>query len=223
MHFDWFAFSGDVHGSEGDDHAWFKETGFNSSNWNSSNTSNLVYVLEGKSEWLILGSLGLIKGIKGIDEDGTSVPFHVLWSFDHVISNPTGYGDEWNLVWVVPDLLQVVSDFFLDFFVSLLVVVDWFVVHLVHANNDLFDSHGEGQECVFSGLSVLGNTSFEFSSTWGDNEDSNISLWGSSDHVLDEISVTWGINDGEDWLGSLELPECDINGDTSLSFSLEFI
>jgi len=45
MHFDWFAFSGDVHGGEGDDHTWFKETGLNSADWDSSNTTDLVDVL----------------------------------------------------------------------------------------------------------------------------------------------------------------------------------
>jgi hypothetical protein len=48
-------------------------------------------------------------------------------------------------------------------------------------------------------------------------------LRGTGNHVLDEISVTWGINDGEDGLGSLELPESDIDGDTSFSFGLELI
>merc|ERR1719162_775216 len=35
--------------------------------------------------------------------------------------------------------------------------------------------------------------------------------------------MSWGINDGEDGLGGLEFPECDINGDTSLSLGLELV
>jgi len=45
MHFDWFAFSGDVKGSEGDDHTWFQETSFDSTDWDSSNTTDFVDVL----------------------------------------------------------------------------------------------------------------------------------------------------------------------------------
>jgi len=48
-------------------------------------------------------------------------------------------------------------------------------------------------------------------------------LRGSSDHVLDEISVSWSVNDGEDSLGGLEFPEGNINGDTTLTFSLELV
>jgi len=40
----------------------------------------------------------------------------------------------------------------------------------------LLDTHGEGEESVFSGLSFLGNTSFEFSLTTGDDQDGSISL-----------------------------------------------
>ena len=74
----------------------------------------------------------------------------------------------------------------------------WFSgVHLVDTNDQLLDTKGEGQESVFSGLTILGDTSFEFTNTSGDDEDSAISLGGTSDHVLDEITVTWGVNDGD--------------------------
>ena len=39
-----------------------------------------------------------------------------------------------------------------------------------------------------------------------DDEDSTISLGSSSDHVLDEISVAWGIDDGDVEHIGLELP-----------------
>ena len=74
----------------------------------------------------------------------------------------------------------------------------WFSgIHLVDTNDQLLDTKGEGQESVFSGLTILGDTSFEFTNTSGDDEDSAISLGGTSDHVLDEITVTWGVNDGD--------------------------
>jgi len=40
----------------------------------------------------------------------------------------------------------------------------------------LLDTHSEGEESVLSGLSFLGDTSFEFTSTSGNDQDGNISL-----------------------------------------------
>ena len=48
-------------------------------------------------------------------------------------------------------------------------------------------------------------------------------LRGTSDHVLDEVTVTGGIDDGEDALGGLELPESDIDGNTTLALSLQLV
>ena len=45
----------------------------------------------------------------------------------------------------------------------------------------------------------------------------------SCDHVLDEISVSWGIDDGEDSLLRLELPEGDVDGDTTLTLGLQLV
>ena len=45
----------------------------------------------------------------------------------------------------------------------------------------------------------------------------------SGDHVLDEVTMSGGINDGDIILGSLELPESDINSDTSLTLGLQLV
>ena len=45
-------------------------------------------------------------------------------------------------------------------------------------------------------------------------------LRSSSDHVLDEVTMSGGVNDGDIVLGSLELPQSDVNGDTSLTLGL---
>ena len=76
---------------------------------------------------------------------------------------------------------------------------------------------------MLSGLSVLGDTSLEFTDTSGDDEDSAIGLGGTGDHVLDEITVTWGIDDSDLVSGSLELPESNVNGDTTLTLGLQFV
>lgn len=96
-------------------------------------------------------------------------------------------------------------------------------VHLVDGNDQLSNTEGEGQQGVLSGLTVLGDTSFEFTDTGGDDQDGAIGLGSTSDHVLDEISVTGGVNDGDIVSGGLELPQGDVDGDTSLSLGLELV
>ncbi len=71
---------------------------------------------------------------------------------------------------------------------------------------------------MLSGLSLFGDSSFELTLWGGDHEDGAISLGSTGDHVLDEVSVAWGIDDGEMIFGGFELLKGDIDGDTSLSF-----
>ena len=96
-------------------------------------------------------------------------------------------------------------------------------VHLVDGNDQLLDTEGVGEQSVFSGLSVLGDTSLELSSSGGDNEDTTVSLAGSSDHVLDEVTMAGGVDDGDVVLGSLELPESNVDGDATLALGLELV
>jgi len=48
-------------------------------------------------------------------------------------------------------------------------------------------------------------------------------LGSTGNYVLDEVSVSWGINDCAVVLGCLELPEGDINRDSSFSLGLEVV
>ena len=68
-------------------------------------------------------------------------------------------------------------------------------VHLVDGDDELPDTEGEGEQGVLTSLAILGDTSLELTSTGSDNEDSAIGLGGTSNHVLDEITVSRGIND----------------------------
>ena len=45
----------------------------------------------------------------------------------------------------------------------------------------------------------------------------------SSDHVLDEITMSGGINDRHVVLGGLKLPESDVDGDTTLTLGLQLV
>jgi hypothetical protein len=235
VHLDRLDFSGDVDGGEGGDHTGLDDTGFDSADWHSSNTTDLVDVLEGESEWLVGGSGWGDDGVEGLEHGlagefalldflvPSLVPAHVGGWLNHVVTVPSGDGDEGNRLGVEADLLDVVGNFAGDFSESLLTV--WWLsgVHLVDTNDELLDTEGVGEESVLSGLAVLGDTSFELTNTGGDDEDGAIGLGGTGDHVLDEISVTGGVNDGDVELVGLELPEGDIDGDTSFSLGLELV
>jgi len=223
MHLDGLDLGGDVHGAEGDDHTGTEGTSLDTTDGYCSDTTNLVDILEGKTEGLVGRSLGGSESIEAAEEGGAGVPGHVIGALDHVITNPTGDGDEGDVGNVVADLLEVDGELTLDLIETGLGVVDGGVVHLVDSDDHLLDSHGLGEESVLTGLAVLGEASFETTDIGGDHENGGISLGGTSDHVLDEISVTWGIDDGEDSLVGLELPEGDINGDTSLTLSLQLV
>ena len=68
-------------------------------------------------------------------------------------------------------------------------------VHLVDGDDELPDTEGEGKEGVLAGLAILGDTSLELTSTTGNDEDSAVGLGGTGDHVLDEVTVTGGVDD----------------------------
>jgi hypothetical protein len=42
-------------------------------------------------------------------------------------------------------------------------------------------------------------------------------------HVFDEISVAWSINNGDAVLVCLELPQGNVNGDATFTLSLQFV
>merc|ERR1719466_426364 len=52
---------------------------------------------------------------------------------------------------------------------------------------------------------------------------STVSLAGSGDHVLDEVTMAGGVDDGDVVLGSLELPESNVDGDSTLALGLQLV
>jgi hypothetical protein len=161
---------------------------------------------------------------------------------------PSRDRDERNGFGVVANLLDEVGDFLDDFFVTRLGVLGG--VHLVDGNNELLDTKGVSEESVLTGLSVLGDTSFEFTGTGGNNKNGTIGLYqrkkqgnetdhhqykvrmirsckpfvylgSTGNHVLDEITMARSVNDGDVVLGGLEFPQGNVNGDTTFTLSLK--
>merc|ERR1719347_2329490 len=197
-------------------------------------------------EGLLGGTRGWDDSVEGVDEGETSgscvldglgptllplflavagrPPGHLLGLLQHVVSVPSGDGAENDFLGVVPDLLDVTLDFFTDFQeTGLAVRIRSGRIHLVDTDDQLLDTQGEGQEGVFAGLAILGDASLELTMASGDDEHGTICLRGASDHVLDEIPVAWGIDDGYVVVLGLELPQSDVDGDTTLALSLELV
>jgi hypothetical protein len=203
VHLDGLDFSGDVGGGEGDDHAGLDDTSLDTADGDRSDTRDLVDILEGKTEGLVGGTDGGLNGVDGLDEGLTSdlaglglllpslVPGAVGGGLKHVVTVEAGDGDEGNGLGVVADLLDEVGGFLDNFVVTILGPLAG--VHLVEGNDELLDTEGESKQSVLTGLAILGDTSLELTSTGGNDEDSAISLGGTSDHVLDEVTVTGGI------------------------------
>jgi len=206
MHLDGFDLSGQSVGSEGGDTSWLEDTGLDTSDWDSSDTADLVDVLEWETERFVGWSDRWGDGVKSLVESLAGVPSSVGAFFHHVITVEAGDWDEEDLGWVVADLLEVLSDFTGNFIVSLLAVRGLSDVDLVDADEHLLDSEGEGEKSVLTGLSLLSDTSLELTSSGGDDEDGDVGLRGASDHVFDEITMAWGVNNGKAEFLRLEFP-----------------
>jgi hypothetical protein len=130
VHFNGLDFGGDVGRSEGDDHTGLDDTGLNSTDGNRANTTDLVDILEGQSQGLVGRSAGGLDGVNGfeqgltLDDTGLTllgpslVPTHVGGFLQHVVSVPSGDGDEGNGLGVVSDLLDETGSLLDDFVVS---------------------------------------------------------------------------------------------------------
>ena len=68
VHFDGLDFGGDVGGSEGDDHTGLDDTSLNTTDGHSSDTTDLVDILERETEGLVGGTDGGFDGIDGVEK-----------------------------------------------------------------------------------------------------------------------------------------------------------
>ena len=202
VHLDGLHFGGDTSRGEGDDHTGLDDTGLDTSDGHRANTSDLVDILEGKTEGLVGRTLRSIDGIDGLEQSLTSglglslllpslVPGAVAGDVDHVVTVEAGDGDEGNGLGVVADLLDEGGGLLDDFLVTGLRPLGG--VHLVDGDDELLDTEGVGKQSVLTSLAILGDTSLELTSTGSDNQDSAVGLGGTSNHVLDEVTVTRGV------------------------------
>lgn len=202
VHFDGLDFSGDTSGGEGDDHTGLDDTGLNTTYGDRANTADLVHILEGETEGLIGGTGRGVNVVNGLEEGLASdlalgvllpalVPRAVGGWLNHVVAVETGDGDEGDVLGVVADLLDEVGGLLDDLLVTGLLPASG--VHLVDGDDELLHTESVGEKSVLTSLTILGDTGLELTSTSGDDENGAVSLGGTSDHVLDEITVTRGV------------------------------
>lgn len=136
---------------------------------------------------------------------------------------PARNGDERHGLGIVTNLLNEIGCFFDNFVEAILTPLQrkknneyqlshkmpayLGSVHFVNGHDELAHTKGEGEECVFTSLAIFGDTSFEFTSTTSNDEDSAIGLGGTGNHVFDEVTVTRGVDDLDNKLGTNNIQE----------------
>jgi len=196
---------------------------FNTSGQNITDTLDLVDTGDGHAHGSVsLTGRELGKVVKGVNEGDdlelgggggvenllSGPPGHLLGLLDQVVSHPSGDGEDWDGLldeFLLPSGLdQHVAHFSGNFVETFLLVGTSGVrVHLVHTDDQLLDTEQVEETSVLTGLSLnftgLVVTLLDGGgevTVGGDHEETDISLGGSGDHVLDEITVTGGIDDG---------------------------
>merc|ERR1719223_2456471 len=155
----------------------------------------------------------------------------VFW-FQQVVTHPSRNREKWdtffNHVFLPTNFNKHAPHLIGDLLITGLLVTCSVAVHFVATTNNLFHTQQIDETRMLPGLTLnftslvvaFGNSSGEIAITW-DHDHSHICLRCPSDHVLDEISVTWRIDDGvmpfvcEEFFGGA------CNGDTT--FPLLFL
>merc|ERR1719339_631887 len=215
--------------------AGLDHTSLNTTHGHCSNSSDFVDILKGQPEGLVGGPAGGDDGVEGLKQGHAVgltllplnvpalVPGHVGGSLNHVVTVPSGDWHEGNGSGVVTDLLDESGHLLLDLLEPSLGVGGLGGVHLVDGDDELLHTQGVGQQGMLPGLSILGDTGLKLSSSRGNDEDTTVSLAGSGDHVLDEVTVAGSVDDGDVVLGGLKLPESNVNGDSTLALRLQLV
>mmetsp|Transcript_13879 Transcript_13879/g.17117 ORF Transcript_13879/g.17117 Transcript_13879/m.17117 type:complete len:249 (+) Transcript_13879:866-1612(+) len=158
-------------------------------------------------------------------------PSHVLRLLQQVVTHPAGDWHHWgallNEVLLPTNLHQHALHLVGNLVIPGLLVAGSVAVHLVHTNADLLHTQQVDQTRVLTSLSLdltslvvaLGNGSGEVTICWH-HDQGHIGLGGTGNHVLDEVTMAWGIDDGVVPLLGEELLGGACNGHTTLTFLL---
>merc|ERR1719451_122651 len=133
-------------------------------------------------------------------------PSHVVGLLQEVVTHPAR---DWhhrciflNKIFLPANLDQRALHLIADLIVTSLLVARNITVHLVDTNTDLLDTQQVDQARMLSCLALdltcfvvaLRDSSREITITWHHDQGA-ISLRSTGDHILNEVSMTWSIND----------------------------
>merc|ERR1719253_1469140 len=205
-----------------------------------SNSLNVVDVGDGKTDGKLRVTLrGLDEVVEGLNNSESGdlllggdvgspslVPRGLIRLFNKVVSVESRVRNEGDLLGLEADHLKHLLELFLDLIETALVPSAG--VHLVDANNDLFNSEKVEKTSMLTGLSLLnsslgislGDGGLETSLFGGHKKKTNISGGGSGDHVLDVILVAGSIDNGVVVLFGEELLGVTLDGNTTLALLL---
>mmetsp|Transcript_91026 Transcript_91026/g.152423 ORF Transcript_91026/g.152423 Transcript_91026/m.152423 type:complete len:332 (-) Transcript_91026:1036-2031(-) len=201
-------------------------------------TESTLGVTRGQTDHVVQGvqqaaDLDLV-GTAGDLDVNTLPPWHLLRDLQDVLTVETSHGDDGDLLLdliLLPTFLeQNTLDLGGNFDVTLLTILNIVhsAVHLVDTNNQLPDTQQVQQTGVVTGLSgnftglvvTLRDGGNETATISRAEEQGNIGLGGTSDHVLDEVPVPRGIDDGVVVAVGVELLGVAGDGDTTLLLGL---
>eukprot|EP01084_Bolivina_argentea_P018877 35122_1 len=134
-------------------------------------------------------------------------PRHVFGLLQQVVALPAGQGKDGNVLFdevlLPPQLLEHSLHFGSDLVVALLFVGCHVAVHFVHGHNELLDAQQVEQAAMLPRLALdlarlvvaLGDGRREVPVSRYEKQ-RHVGLRGTSDHVLDEVTVPGGVDDG---------------------------
>jgi hypothetical protein len=97
------------------------------------------------------------------------------------------------------------------------------MVQFVDSNDQLPDSQSVGQQGMFSCLPFFGQTVLKFIGQTGDQKQRAVSLSGASDHVFNEVSMAWSIDDCKSVVVGLQRSQSCVDRHPSVSFAFEVV
>jgi hypothetical protein len=211
---------GGVGGEEDNFVSWLDDTLFDTSSDDVSNSLDLVDSGDGDTHGSggdARGDLDLVlEDVKeGIDVNLNSVEFldvhsgppgHLLGFLDEVVSHPPGNGHDrdalLNKVLLPSDLDEHLPHLVPDFLVTRLSVVGDVAIHLVYTDDELLDTEQVDEDGVLAGLSLNFSGLVVSTSNGGgevtvsrNHQKGYVCLRGTGQHVLDEVTMSRGIDD----------------------------
>ena len=187
-----------------------EDTGLDFTDRHSTDTGDLVDVLNGQAERLVGRLVWHGRGVDGLEEGWSIVPWALVGLVEHVVAVEGRGRDHGDVVGLESSHLQEARDFLDSLVVLFLVPINTADVHFVDVDDESLDSQHLGQEGVLLGLgvdTVVGCT----------EQHSGVGLGSTGDHVLDEVTVTRSIDDGPVVVWGEELLVSDVDGDTTFA------